>query len=236
MVSPLRGLSFSRRASQLLRGVGWTVLEDTMLPAMPSRTRAAASVPFLFALFAVTQVISFLAVAMAIMLLGDYRATVPVSASAVPPNFPVVVVTPDESNGKPSATVVLHAELTQFLEENPDHTFLIPADEADALRGQVEAATRSGGEEDAHFWFATFKAYALDSGTQRIQVDATGDDDYRNTGWYEASQSSILPRRHCYYFGGGLGIAATVIGVPVSLALNVLGWLGVALWRSRGGD
>jgi hypothetical protein len=154
----------------------------------------------------------------------------------VPELFPVVVVTPGGAGVGHHATVVWHRDLGNFLAMHTEHSFRIPEGETASLRAQVEAATRAGGSPTSQFWFATFKVQTRRDGIQDLEVEGTGDDDWRNTSWYEVRDESITAMRHLHYFGPVVGLAFVPIFLGATL-LNLALWKGgrwfFRLWKLR---
>jgi hypothetical protein len=153
--------------------------------------------------------------------------------SEVPAVFPIIVMTSG------MAQVVWKGELSSFLQEHPDYSFLVPLNKVDECRGRIQSNTRSN-QRPLNFdqlspipWSADFTVKQLSDGRQSFEVNATFDDDRMNIGWYEATEKEIFPKYHKFYFGPGLVLGLLPIAAIITGVICTLGMLARKLLRKR---
>jgi hypothetical protein len=139
----------------------------------------------------------------------------------IPEDFPVVVRVDD------AAEIVWGSDLTQYLKEHPDYSFLIPEHQIDRVKSQIKSNTRAerassnSDSKSSELWDAVFTVNTIAPGKQSFVVNATWDDDWMNVGWYEAKDREIFPQYHMSYRGPRL---VFIVG-PIAGLINLAIWL-----------
>jgi len=159
-------------------------------------------------------------------------------AGAVPPEFPVVVVTPEEKDGKLHARIIYQKNLLEFMEKNPGYSFRVPPGEAERLRDALWKASVVGGAEVDTPWKASFTVEPRPNGRQAFEVEYDPYDDLSTKSWYEATDKEIFPQYHYQYAEvGGMFTAGAAIFLNVVLwaaALVIfLAYKFYARWRKK---
>src|SRR5262245_36138841 len=146
--------------------------------------------------------------------LTDYRKTK--VKGKIPEMFPVVVRVDDR------ARIVWWDSLTDYLKERPSYSFLIPENQTDIFKSQINSntsanlASSDSDSESGKPWEAFFTVKTIAPGKQALKVYATWDDDIMNVGWYEATEKEVFPQHHTSYVGPGLGL----IEVPTAVLIT----------------
>jgi len=139
-----------------------------------------------------------------------------------PDVFPVVVRVDDR------AQIVWGDNLTQYLKEHPSYSFLIPENQTDIFKSQINSNTRAklassnSDSESGKPWDAFFTVKTIAPGKQAFKVYATWDDDRVNVGWYEATDSEIFPQQYTSYFGPGLMFTHGPIAALITAAIWII--------------
>ena len=139
----------------------------------------------------------------------------------IPDIFPVVVRVND------TAEIVWGCNLTQYLKEHPDCSFLIPEHQIERFKSQVKSNTRAGrassnsDSKSSELWDAVFTVNTIAPGKQSFAVYATVDDDVMNVGWYEATEREVFPQHHMSYRGPRM----VFIEGPIAGLINLAIWI-----------
>src|SRR5215510_15167975 len=139
----------------------------------------------------------------------------------IPDIFPVVVRVDD------AAEIVWGRDLTQYLKEHPDCSFLIPEHQIDRLKSQIKSNTRAerassnSDSKSSELWDAVFTVNTIAPGRQAFKVYATVDDDVMNVGWYEATEREVFPQHHMSYRGPRM----VFIEGPIAGLINLAIWI-----------
>ncbi|HKQ80007.1 MAG TPA: hypothetical protein VJ810_40320 [Blastocatellia bacterium] len=140
----------------------------------------------------------------------------------IPYLFPVVVRIDDR------AQVVLGHNLTQYLKEHPDYSFLIPEHQTAKFKDQINSNTRANlassniESESGRPLDAFFTVKTIAPGKQALKVYATWNEDVMNVGWYEATDKEAFPQHHTTYFGPSLAFKEAPIAVLITLAIWII--------------
>lgn len=140
----------------------------------------------------------------------------------IPDVFPVVVRVEDK------AQIVWGDNLSQYLKEHPNYSFLIPEHKTDRFNDQIKSntqATQASPNSDVGSdrpWDAFFTVNTIAPGKQAFKVYATWDDDRMNVGWYEATDSEISPQHYTSYFGPGLAFTHGPITALITAAIWII--------------
>ena len=98
----------------------------------------------------------------------------------IPNMFPVLVITPGEGDETYKADRLYYKDLGDFINKNPEYTFLVPEGQDDHLN-----RTLHGGIE----------VKELSDGRQSLEVKMTSGESWC-TGWYDATDKGIFPKYH----------------------------------------
>ncbi len=90
-----------------------------------------------------------------------------------------------------------YTELEDYIKSNPDHTFLIPEDQEENLRRQVQRQPEEKNIDAS--W--TFKVEQRSPGKQLIRVSVTGNQLHESL--YEATDKTITPQYAKHIGAGG---------------------------------
>jgi hypothetical protein len=140
----------------------------------------------------------------------------------IPDVFPVVVRVGDK------AQIVWGDHLDQFLKDHPNYSLLIPEHQIDRFKSQIKSNTRAGGASSnsdskySELWDAAFTADSIAPGKQAFVVYATGDDDWMNVGWYEATEREVFPQHHMSYRGPRMVFVEAPIAGLITLAIWII--------------
>jgi len=163
---------------------------------------------------------------------AEERFTVPVRGR-IPEQFPVLVFRYSES-GNSDCRIVRYRELATTRQRSGKTSYLVPQERQETCAAQVRARTRAR-ERPANVdrttdepWDAWYKVKQISRTRQAFEVFCTGDDDYMNRSWYEATDDNLFPIQHQFYFGPGLAMQA----LPASLLQSLLIWVPL-LWGYR---
>jgi hypothetical protein len=140
----------------------------------------------------------------------------------IPDLFPIVVRVDDR------AQIVWGYNLTQYLNEHPESSFLIPEHQTDKFKAQINANTRAKpalsniDSESCRHLDAFFNVKTIGPGKQAFKVFATCDEDTMNVGWYEATDKEVFPQYHTLYFGPTLAFKEGPIAALITLAIWII--------------
>jgi hypothetical protein len=148
-------------------------------------------------------------------------------SSFTPFFFPVLVITKHSDTKEPyQAHIVLYEQLDKFLEQNPDHTFLVPEGEEKTLHNQLSKYNASN---------LSFKATKQADGSQLIEVSQGSD--IENRGWYQAFDKSFKAKFYLNKFGSSIHQALILPSLIVSLVLYGLAfYIFKLIWTKKTGD
>src|SRR5437879_4367547 len=117
------------------------------------------------------------------------------------PEYPVLVITPDEQTGGYRAEVIQWQGLADFRRENPEYSFLVPEGQDAVLQSQMPRdtfvkRTLAHQESRTDAVSARFEVTRLRSGRQKLIVSGSW---YRNQNasvrsWYEAEAHQVYPK------------------------------------------
>ena len=181
--------------------------------------------------------ISFIAVFMSLFFfLAEVRFKQPV-LDTVPRMFPLLVLVPGEPDGQLRGRIVYHKDIEEFLEEHPEHTFLIPEEQEEAINNQLDQDSRYHRRDfdwqSPYPWHASFQVEQREPGRQKLKVSATWDDDRVNIGWYEATDQDFTPTQYQFFFGPGLVMRVFMESVVITIVLWLVAWILLWLIRRR---
>ena len=131
----------------------------------------------------------------------------------IPYLFPVVVRIDNR------AQILSGDNLTQYLKEHPDCSFLIPEHQIDMFKGQVESNTRAIRASSSPEYSAFFTVKTIAPGKQTFKVVSTHNEDVMNVGWYEATDKEVFPQHHTTYFGPAMVVKEAPIAFLITLAI-----------------
>jgi hypothetical protein len=144
-------------------------------------------------------------------------------------NFPIIIRTDN------MVQVVYGEEFEEFKEKNPNYTLLIPIEQKDVYKKQIEENTRAKNmdfnQNSKIPWWATFSVKQIDNQKQSFVVSSTWDDDRENVGEYEASEKEIFPKFHKSYFGPGYAMMSCPMALIFTCGVWVL--IGIAAWLRK---
>ena len=146
-------------------------------------------------------------VATLVLLRSIYTSTGQSVGSHVFPAFPVLVVSPEAGEPSPRASIVFHEELAEFLRTHPGSRYVVPKADEPRLRAGL-----SGG---------TFNVQRRADGTQAFRVRRQLQPEAFVVGWYEASDTELIPRRFVLF----LEMMLVFFSIPALLASGLLTWL-----------
>jgi hypothetical protein len=146
-------------------------------------------------------------VATLVLLRSIYTSTGQSVGEEIFPAFPVLVVSPENGGPGLRATIVFHEELAQFLQANPGSRYVVPEADEPRLRAGL-----SGGRFDVR---------RRADGTQMFEVRRQLQPEAFVVGWYEASETELVPRRFVVFHEMMMGF----FGIPAMLAGLLLAWL-----------
>lgn len=156
-------------------------------------------------------------VATLVLLRSIYTSTGQSVGAQIFPAFPVLVVSPENGGPGLRATIVFHSELAEFLQTNPGSRYVVPEADEPRLRAGL-----SGGR---------FNVQRRADGTQAFQVRRQLQPEAFVIGWYEASETELIPRRFVLFHEMMLAL----FSIPALLAGLLLAWsvgkLLDAKWR-----
>jgi hypothetical protein len=148
-------------------------------------------------------------------------------------DFPILVIV-ERDNGQLDAAIVRHSDLELVDRQFPSRTFLVPEGkeaEVNSRLGTLKIAPRKG-EESPVPHPGSVHVESQMPGRQQLVVQDTEATEWENTGWYEATADSVMPRHHTYYARDRTFVAALMVTVPANLAAWTVGWILVR-WRQR---
>ena len=171
-------------------------------------------------------------------------------ASETHQDFPVVVFTPSPGGPGYQPHAVRYGALEAFEEAHPDYNLLVLPGQEASLSAQLLAPepnrmpATDARSESAESLRATFKVEQLGGGRQSLEVSmlpqAPGDpdaDEWVNTGWYEATEKSILPQYNLNYprarYGAGMMISFGMLWLFAYMVLLVGRFFYVRFFASK---
>lgn len=172
---------------------------------------------------------TLLALTKVVVRLSPEPQLIAISGYAVPPEFPVLVVSRDHAGGVVRATIVFMHDPQPISARWPGCSFLVPMEAEASLHSQVSRqsfsrALRVSGP-------GSFTVKQLSQSMQCIQVTGTWGsrtDPHIFRGFYTATDHSIVPKRFSHSYHTGRMIQA----LPISLVLSLLGWaVCMHLWE-----
>ena len=92
-----------------------------------------------------------------------------------------MIITPGEGDATYKAERLFYKDLGDFINKNPEYTFLVPEGQDDHLN-----RTLHGGIE----------VKELSDGRHSLEVIKAVHSEYRCTGWYDATDKEIFPKYH----------------------------------------
>lgn len=132
-----------------------------------------------------------------------------VDVGAIPPSFPIAVVTPIDRAQGFQVNIIEQRELNDFLGKTPEYSYLIPDQEGSPALSQVPNEPR--------YWFRVEKK---EGDRQSLVVSSSPyDADSRNIGWYDAADKEIFPRYHLRYFEPAVFVGPGGIAILFSMYL-----------------
>lgn len=141
----------------------------------------------------------------------------------IPPKFPVLVIWPAEPNGY-DARIVYHEQLEELLNATENASFMVPEGHEEEIHERINARHEEYAENEYDPSFSHFKIEEKAENYQLLEVGYTWDDDFENTGWYEANKNGFIPKRYLHYFWGRPGRRMLVIFLILAMS--------IALWYS----
>lgn len=142
--------------------------------------------------------VSFIVILYITLLFMVAQSKHPVGA-IVPQNFPVLVITQIEDR-QYSPQMVLWGDLQDFLNKNPQYTYLVPEGMEDVFNKDIQSKCQAYSRRNTdRWWSASFMVKRLANGRQSLEVHCTWDDDVINEGWYEATDKEIFPKYYRVY-------------------------------------
>jgi hypothetical protein len=133
----------------------------------------------------------------------------------ISPLFPVMVMTPESGSAKYQATIVFHKDLTDFLQKNPGHRYLVPRGDEQRLKSGLSVGS--------------FEVEHRADGTQVFEVWRSVHPEAFVIGWYEASEKEFSPRRFLAFHEMIMGF----FSVPALFGSLLLTWLAGRLLDAK---
>ena len=156
----------------------------------------------------------------------------------IPDEFPVLVVH-HSATGEFNCKAAFYRNLASERLATGTLSYLVPIDHQEECAQQVRAFTRAR-EHPVSFdnssvkpWDAWFKVKRISATRQALEVFCTGDDDYMNRSWYEATDDTLFPIKHQHYFGPPLASEAGIASFLLSVLTCCAGVIGYRFLKKR---